>query len=567
MTVENLETTIGKEEISHLTAQFFGELMQQKPHDVVTNWDKNDRLAQVLPELTNLKGVPQRPDYHLEGDVWTHTLRVLEHLPLNASLELKLAALFHDIGKAETTVVNPDGQITSYDHQAKGVEMVRKILGRFNAHFPRIQVNEEKIEWLVKFHLMGQGSGGELLREATVRRYFLRSDGWGQELLTLITADTLGRDAVRGDKDKMATLDATIARIAEIRTLDKREPTPPLPLPNGQEIMKLFGLSPSPAVGQIKQELSGIYQRLGFTEKSAGMRVASILHDHLVLKSVTKTIPDEKLKTAVQATLRHFLSEMSGLRLGQEIVSVFVSSEETPWFKKEVPGEWVKFQLHRSEARFLENKQIRILAIGPPRSGKTSFVHSLSQYLRELCQDLPFQLETEAVDLDKSRADLTRLMARESVFPKKLRWTAPLAQSARKDFRPRLSNIVLGDGPGGVPDEITKIISQPANCAILVVSGGNDEIYRLRRETYLTFLDSQSIPVIAEFRTRPHGQRQESGEEITSQLRVFRPRNFLGGQIVGLEFGQDNRDPVIADVARIFLFNLFPALARGNLGK
>lgn len=560
---ETLQGSFTEAEI--LSARFLEELVSEEPREVVIRWDEGGNLKTILPELVSLKGVQQRPDYHLEGDVWTHTLRVLRYLPANASLDLKLAALFHDIGKAETTVVRPDGRIDSYDHQSVGADMAERIIERFQAYCPGIQINRPKIAWLVRYHLMGQGSSGDVLRYVNIDRYFLRSDGWGDDLLNLIVADTLGRDTVRGDKT--ATLDATIARIAARRAEKAREQTPPPPLPNGNEIMRLFGLDPSPAVGQMREALVRIHRRLGFTKKGTGTKAALFLRDQLVLRSDVKTIPVEDLETAVQATIHHLLKEESRLHLGQETLLVLTNEEKFPWLKKEVFGRPREFRLHRSEARFLEGGQVRIFVLGPPRSGKTSFVYSLACNLRELCQNLPFRLEVEAADLDKSRADLTRLMEAGRASPKKLRWTEPLAQGAREDFRPRLGNIVLGDGPGGIPDEITQIISGPANCAILIVSGENDRLYFAGREAYLTFLRLRKIPVVAEFRTRPSGQRKESGEEIASELRAFRPREFLGGQIVGLKFGQENMDPVIRDVAKALLFSLLPALVRGHRGK
>ena len=63
--------------------------------EVVINWDALGYLAEILPEVIALKGVQQRPDHHLEGDVWTHTLQVLKILNQqqpSASLNLKLAA-------------------------------------------------------------------------------------------------------------------------------------------------------------------------------------------------------------------------------------------------------------------------------------------------------------------------------------------------------------------------------------------------------------------------------------------------------------------------------------------
>ena len=59
-------------------------------------------LAEVLPEAVRLRGVAQPPEFHPEGDVWTHTMLMLENLPPNCASTLAWAALLHDIGKPAT---------------------------------------------------------------------------------------------------------------------------------------------------------------------------------------------------------------------------------------------------------------------------------------------------------------------------------------------------------------------------------------------------------------------------------------------------------------------------------
>jgi len=74
-------------------------------------------LFTIFPELKNLNQVPQNPIFHPEGDVWTHTLLVVENLPPNATFAMALSALFHDIGKATKTVIHEDGRITAHGHE------------------------------------------------------------------------------------------------------------------------------------------------------------------------------------------------------------------------------------------------------------------------------------------------------------------------------------------------------------------------------------------------------------------------------------------------------------------
>ena len=70
--------------------------------------DESGLLKQVLPEISAMKGVEQPPEFHPEGDVFVHTLLLLENLPHPCSLTLAWGALLHDVGKPPTFRVAPD---------------------------------------------------------------------------------------------------------------------------------------------------------------------------------------------------------------------------------------------------------------------------------------------------------------------------------------------------------------------------------------------------------------------------------------------------------------------------
>ncbi len=89
--------------------------------------DESGLLSEILPEVAAMKGVAQPPEYHPEGDVWTHTLLLLEHLR-NPSPTLALGALLHDVGKPPTFRVAE--RIRFDGHVEKGVEMAAAILTR-----------------------------------------------------------------------------------------------------------------------------------------------------------------------------------------------------------------------------------------------------------------------------------------------------------------------------------------------------------------------------------------------------------------------------------------------------
>ena len=90
-------------------------------------------LALVLPEVAAMKGVEQPPQYHPEGDVWTHTLAMIEGLPAGSSATLAWGVLLHDVGKPPTfRPISETGDRIRFDgHVDVGVRMGEEICGRF----------------------------------------------------------------------------------------------------------------------------------------------------------------------------------------------------------------------------------------------------------------------------------------------------------------------------------------------------------------------------------------------------------------------------------------------------
>ncbi len=88
--------------------------------------DATRLLHEVLPEIEAMKGVEQPPQFHPEGDVFIHTLLLLENLPHPCSATLAWGALLHDVGKPPTFRVAPD-RIRFDGHADVGVKMAEEI--------------------------------------------------------------------------------------------------------------------------------------------------------------------------------------------------------------------------------------------------------------------------------------------------------------------------------------------------------------------------------------------------------------------------------------------------------
>src|SRR6185437_3184900 len=108
--------------------------------------DETGLLGDILPEIAALKGVQQPPEYHPEGDVWVHTLIMLEGLD-HPTPELAMGVLLHDVGKPPAFTVSD--RIRFNGHVEKGVEIARAILARLR--FSREE--SEQVEALVAQHM------------------------------------------------------------------------------------------------------------------------------------------------------------------------------------------------------------------------------------------------------------------------------------------------------------------------------------------------------------------------------------------------------------------------------
>jgi poly(A) polymerase len=94
--------------------------------------DRSGLLQQVLPEIARMKGVEQPPQFHPEGDVWTHTLLMLDGLKVGTSPTLAWGVLLHDVGKPPTfkAPAGPDGRIRFDEHVEVGTQMAIEICRR-----------------------------------------------------------------------------------------------------------------------------------------------------------------------------------------------------------------------------------------------------------------------------------------------------------------------------------------------------------------------------------------------------------------------------------------------------
>ena len=212
-------------------------------------------VQRLWPELHALVGCPQEPEWHPEGDVWIHTLMVIDQarrtlgdLSRGPAVAIMLGAVCQDLGKPATTAL-VDGRIRSLGHEEGGVAPATALLDRFNVHTIENYDVRHTVLGMVAHHL----KPGMFFKSSTpvsdgaFRRLAQKVD---LELLArLAKADCLGRT---GDFDCSA-MDWFLERARALGV----EHRPPAPLLLGRHLIDL-GVKPGPEMGKL---LKVVYER------------------------------------------------------------------------------------------------------------------------------------------------------------------------------------------------------------------------------------------------------------------------------------------------------------------
>ncbi|MCL2218757.1 MAG: CCA tRNA nucleotidyltransferase [Chitinispirillia bacterium] len=191
-------------------------------------------LAHFLPEIEHLRGVEQPAEFHPEGDVFAHTVKIMSLLPSSPSPALAWAALMHDIGKPRTKTVSD--RIRFNNHNCAGARMSEAALKRLRAPNALIDAVTAMVENHMSFINVKK------MRLSTLKRFLSRETI--RDELDLHKADCLAShgelDNYHFIKDKLANF-----RAEEIK---------PDPLLTGKDLIDM-GLKPGPIFGKILGEI------------------------------------------------------------------------------------------------------------------------------------------------------------------------------------------------------------------------------------------------------------------------------------------------------------------------
>lgn len=231
-------------------------LLRARRPSIGLEWlHKLGALDQLFPEIKALIGVPQEKEWHPEGDVFIHTLLVvdrarelIDELVYPKQVTVMLGALCHDFGKPATTEFL-EGRWRSRGHEEAGIAPTENFLERLNVHTLDGYNVRAQVIALVRDHLkpgefykkrdeIGDGAFGRLARRCEL-----------DLLYRVAKADSLGRNADWVARENWYGSEAQEWFIARARELAVEE-RPPAPILMGRHLLEM-GLRPSPRIGAI----------------------------------------------------------------------------------------------------------------------------------------------------------------------------------------------------------------------------------------------------------------------------------------------------------------------------
>lgn len=219
------------------------------PHIGIKLLEELHLLQEILPEVSNTRGVQQPENFHPEGDVFIHTLLALSKME-NPSWTLAMGVLLHDIGKAVTFTVTD--RIRFNLHEKVGADMATEICDRLKTSTD----DKERIRWLVLKHLCFKDA--QKMRLNKLKRLFAE-EGY-PELAELCRADALASSGDLSDYDYCQEMFQKLSR----------EEVKPEPLITGHDLIAM-GLKPGPLFKEILTKIEDEQLDGNLTTKEAAI--------------------------------------------------------------------------------------------------------------------------------------------------------------------------------------------------------------------------------------------------------------------------------------------------------
>lgn len=226
-------TQISAERIRDELVKIFSSPQRVRGWDLL---DESGLMRAIIPEIERMKGCEQPPQFHPEGDVFTHTRIMLEMLPPDASLPLVWSVILHDVAKPVTASVDETGRIRFNGHDRVGAEMTERIMERLRFSRAEIDATVEMVRQHMVFKDVPK------MRTAKLKRFMARPTFTDE--MELHRVDCASSHAMLDNYEFLLRKGEEFAN----------EPIIPPPLVRGADLIAM-GLKPGPKFKEILDEI------------------------------------------------------------------------------------------------------------------------------------------------------------------------------------------------------------------------------------------------------------------------------------------------------------------------
>ncbi len=265
-------------ENAHKITDISAERIREELTTIITGQNRKEALVCleslgllkiILPELIILKGVTQPPEFHSEGDVWTHTLLAMESLD-NPSAELAWTVLFHDIAKPQTQGFrdHPKSKITFFEHDTQSAQMAGRILDRLKFSNAFI----ESCIWAISQH-MRIVNAFRGMSERKQKKLFTHPHI--QLLLDLTKADLGASIRPNGKPETEMYFEALKKKdqFEKQASQEEKQQLKKFTLITGNDIMEKLKIPASPKVGEIKKKIEEAFLEEKITTREEALEM------------------------------------------------------------------------------------------------------------------------------------------------------------------------------------------------------------------------------------------------------------------------------------------------------
>ena len=245
LSIQNNSERISIVSQERITNELFKILGTDRPSIGLNILQQSGLMEYVFPEISIMYGLDQSNEYH-HKDIFYHTLEVVDNAAkLSNNVDLRLAALVHDIAKPKTRRLSKSKGYTFYGHDDVGARMLKGVAESMKFS----NSTRDFITKLTALHLRPISLAKKEVTDSAIRRLIVDAGEEIDDLMTLCRADITTKNPKNISK-YLANFDRVDKRIKEVSEIDKLKAfQSPV---RGDEIMKMFNLSPGKEVGKIK---------------------------------------------------------------------------------------------------------------------------------------------------------------------------------------------------------------------------------------------------------------------------------------------------------------------------